>query len=335
MPPRIVRRNTRDVCDGPACDHQHHAQAIQHVRVFKDYSLSELREYIDWQPFFIAWELKGRFPDLLNSPTTGEAARKLWEEAQAMLDQIIAEKWLTASGVIGLFPAAQVNDDDIEVYRDESRSQVLTRLHTLRQQSEHREGVPHRALADFIAPKASGLHDYVGAFAVTTGLGCAERVAAFRKANDDYNAILLESLADRLAEAFAERLHQRVRKEFWAYAPDEQLDNQALIDERYIASGGGIRPAPGYAACPEHTEKGSLWQMLDVENNCGITLTESYAMWPGAAVSGWYFSHPQSQYFVLGRIDKDQVADYAERKGWTRQEAEKWLGSNLGYEPED
>ncbi|MFA5938998.1 MAG: methionine synthase [Sinimarinibacterium sp.] len=333
--PRMLLQQTKDVCEGPNCDHQHHAHAVQHVRVFKDYPLAELREYIDWQPFFIAWELKGRYPDLLNSPTTGEAARKLWEDAQAMLDRIIGENWLAANGVAGLFPAAQVDDDDIEVYADESRTQVLARLHNLRQQGEHRAGVPNRCLADYVAPKSAGLHDYVGAFAVTAGLGCAERVAAFRKANDDYSAILLESIADRFAEAFAERLHQRVRKEFWGYAPDEHLDNAALIDEKYIGTSGGIRPAPGYAACPEHSEKATLWQLLDVERSAGIQLTENYAMWPGAAVSGWYFSHPQAQYFVVGRINRDQVADYARRKNWTLAEAEKWLAPNLGYEPED
>ncbi len=329
--PRMLMQQTRDVCEGPACDHQHHAQAVQHVRVFKDYSLAELREYIDWQPFFTAWELKGRYPDLLNSPTIGEAARKLWDDAQAMLARLIDEKWLTASGVVGLFPAAQVGDDDIEVYADEQRTQPLARLHCLRQQTEHRAGVPNRCLADYVAPADAGLHDYVGAFAVTAGLGCAERVAAFRQANDDYSAILLESLADRLAEAFAERLHQRVRKEFWGYAADERLDNAALIEERYA----GIRPAPGYAACPEHSEKATLWQLLDVEGNAGIKLTENYAMWPGAAVSGWYFAHPQAQYFVVGRLNRDQVADYAARKHWTLAQAEKWLAPNLGYEPED
>jgi 5-methyltetrahydrofolate--homocysteine methyltransferase len=191
--------------------------------------------------------------------------------------------------------------------------------------------VPNRCLADFIAPRETGLHDYVGAFAVTAGLGCAERVAAFKKANDDYSAILLESLADRLAEAFAERLHERVRREFWGYAADEHLDNAALIDEKYR----GIRPAPGYAACPEHTEKATLWQLLDVERHTGITLTESMAMWPGASVSGWYYAHPEAQYFVLGRLAKDQVADYARRKGWDLATAERWLAPNLGYEPED
>jgi len=306
------------------------AAASRHVKVLRDYPIAELREYIDWQPFFISWELKGRFPDLLNNPASGETARKLYADANAMLDTIIAEKWLTANGVIGLFPANAVGDD-IEVYADESRSTVIQRLLCLRQQSEHRAGVPNRSLSDYIAPKSTGLHDYVGGFAVTAGLGSAERVIEFKKNNDDYNAILLESIADRLAEAFAERLHQRVRKEFWGHAPDEQLDSNALIDEKYK----GIRPAPGYPACPEHTEKGTLWQLLDVEANTGITLTESYAMWPGAAVSGWYFAHPDSQYFIVGRIQKDQVHDYARRKGWDLKTAEKWLAPNLAYEPED
>jgi 5-methyltetrahydrofolate--homocysteine methyltransferase len=247
-----------------------------------------------------------------------------------MLDRIIAEKWISANGVIGLFPANSIGDD-IEVYADESRGTVLKRLINLRQQSEHRAGVPNRSLGDYIAPKSSGVQDWIGGFAVTAGLGCHERVAAFKKANDDYNAILLESLADRLAEAFAERLHQRLRREWWGYAADEHLDNSALIDEKYQ----GIRPAPGYPACPEHSEKGTLWALLDAEKNTGIQLTESYAMWPAAAVSGWYFAHPDAQYFIVGRIQKDQVQDYATRKGWTLVEAEKWLAPNLAYEPED
>ena len=300
------------------------------VREFHDYDLAELREYIDWQPFFNAWEMKGRFPDILNNPASGEAARKLYDDAQSMLDTLIKEKWLTANGVIGFFPANAVGDD-IEVYTDDTRSTVLTTLRNLRQQGEHRDGIPNRSLGDFIAPKATGLADYVGAFAVTTGLGSADRVAEFKAANDDYNAILLESLADRLAEAFAERMHQRVRTEFWGYAADEDLDSDALIEERYA----GIRPAPGYPACPEHTEKATLWELMDVTERTGIELTESMAMWPGAAVSGWYFSHPQSQYFVVGRLAQDQVADYARRKGWTLVEAERWLAPNLGYNPED
>ena len=301
------------------------------MKTLIDYPLAELRGYIDWQPFFNAWEMRGRFPDILHNPTTGEAASRLYEDAQAMLDQLIAQRWLRASGVFGLFPANQVDGDDIEVYTDESRTAVRTTLHQLRQQTEGRDGAPRMSLADFVAPRSTGLHDYVGAFAVTAGLGSAERVAAFKKANDDYSAILLEALADRLAEAFAERLHERVRKEFWGYAPDERLDHDALIAEKYH----GIRPAPGYPACPEHTEKQTIWQLLDVEAATGIALTESMAMWPGAAVSGLYFSHPESQYFVLGRIGRDQVEDYAGRKGWTVDEAEKWLSPNLGYRTED
>ncbi|BBZ04063.1 5-methyltetrahydrofolate--homocysteine methyltransferase MetH [Mycolicibacterium chitae] len=300
------------------------------IREFLDYDLAELREFIDWQPFFNAWEMKGRFPDILNNPASGETARKLYDDAQQMLDTLIKEKWLTANGVIGFFPANAV-DDDIEVYTDESRTEVLTTLHNLRQQGEHRPGIPNRSLGDFVAPKHTGLADHVGAFAVTAGLGSQDKIMEFKADLDDYSAILLESLADRLAEAFAERLHQRVRMEFWGYQPDEQLDNDALIGEKYV----GIRPAPGYPACPEHTEKTTIWQLMDVERRTGIELTDSMAMWPGAAVSGWYFSHPQSQYFVVGRIAQDQVADYAKRKGWTLAEAERWLAPNLGYNPED
>ena len=303
------------------------------VREFGDYDFAELREYIDWQPFFNAWEMKGRFPDILNNPVSGETARKLYDDAQAMLDTMIKEKWLTANGVIGFFPANAVGSggEDVEVYTDDTRTKVMTTLHNLRQQGEHRDGIPNRSLGDFIAPKDTGLADYVGAFAVTTGLGSHAKIDEFKAANDDYSAILLESLADRLAEAFAERMHQRVRKEFWGFQPDEQLDNEALIGEKYV----GIRPAPGYPACPEHTEKMTIWDLMDVQKRTGIELTESMAMWPGAAVSGWYFSHPQSQYFVVGRLAQDQVADYAKRKGWTLAQAERWLGPNLGYNPED
>lgn len=300
------------------------------VRDFHEYDLAELREYIDWQPFFNAWEMKGRFPDILNNPATGETARKLYDDAQEMLDTLIKEKWLTANGVIGFFPANAVGDD-IEVYTDDTRTEVLATLHNLRQQGEHREGIPNRSQGDFIAPKETGLADYVGAFAVTAGLGSQDKIMEFKAALDDYSAILLESLADRLAEAFAERMHQRVRTEFWGYQPDEQLDNDALIAEKYV----GIRPAPGYPSCPEHTEKATLWKLMNVKERTGIELTDSMAMWPGAAVSGWYFSHPQSQYFVVGRVAQDQVADYAKRKGWTLKEAERWLSSNLSYNPED
>lgn len=302
----------------------------QFVRTFKDYPIAELRDYIDWGPFFLAWEMKGRFPDILNNPATGEAATRLYQDAQKMLDQIIDQKWLRANGVIGLFPANSVGDD-IEVYTDESRETVATTLHTLRQQGQHREGIPNRAMSDFVAPRDTGRSDHVGAFAVTAGLGSHDKVNEFKAAMDDYNAILLEALADRLAEAFAERMHERVRHDFWGYAPDEHLKNQDLIAEKYV----GIRPAPGYPACPDHTEKALLWDLLQVEQNTGMELTESMAMWPGASVSGWYFSHPQSQYFVVGRLGRDQVEDYAKRKGWTLAEAERWLSPNLGYLPED
>jgi 5-methyltetrahydrofolate--homocysteine methyltransferase len=300
------------------------------ITVLEDYPLAELRDYIDWQPFFNAWEMKGRFPDILNNPATGEAARRLYEDAQTMLDQIVEGGWLRANAVLGLFPANAVGDD-IEVYTDDTRTSVRATLCQLRQQGQHRDGVPNRSLADFVAPEETGLADHVGAFAVTAGLGSAERVAELKEALDDYSAILLESLADRLAEAFAERLHERVRTELWGYAAGEQLDGEALLDERYV----GIRPAPGYPACPDHTEKRKIWDLLDVEENTGIQLTESMAMWPGAAVSGWYFSHPQSQYFVVGRIAKDQVEDYAKRTGMTLAETERWLSPNLGYDPED
>jgi 5-methyltetrahydrofolate--homocysteine methyltransferase len=316
-------QQTRDVHTD---DYHAGSSPTQFVKTFREYPLAELRDYIDWQPFFNAWEMKGSYPDILNNPVSGEAARKLWEDAQKMLDSIIEGKWLTAAGVIGLFPANAVGDD-VEVYTDEKRTEVRATLHQLRQQSEHRAGVPHRSLADFVAPKDTGLRDYVGGFAVTAGLGSGDKIAEFKAALDDYSAILLESLADRLAEAFAERLHERVRTEFWGYQPDESLDAEALIKENYV----GIRPAPGYPACPEHTEKRTIWELLDVEANTGIELTESMAMWPGASVSGLYFSHPQSQYFVVGRLGRDQVEEYAKRKAWTVAEAERWLSPNLGY----
>jgi 5-methyltetrahydrofolate--homocysteine methyltransferase len=300
------------------------------VHRFDDYDIGELRDYIDWQPFFNAWEMKGKFPDILNNPSSGEAARRLYEDAQAMLDRVVAEQWLTARGVFGIFPAAASGDDTL-VFADDERTEVVARLHHLRQQGAHREGVPNKSLADFVAPHGTGAADHIGGFAVTAGIGLPERVKAFKDELDDYSAILLESLADRLAEAFAERLHQRVRTEFWGHEPDESLSGEDLIAERYT----GIRPAPGYPACPDHTEKRTLWELLDAEAAAGITLTESMAMWPGASVSGWYFSHPESQYFVVGRVGRDQVIDYAERKGWTLAEAERWLSPNLGYDPDD
>ncbi len=325
--PHLLLQQARDVSAATSGANPTHV--TQFTRVFRDYPVAELREYIDWQPFFAAWELKGRFPDLLNNPASGETARKLYADALTMLDRIEAERWLRPAGVIGLFPANSVGED-IEVYAAESRSEVRTVLHHLRQQGAHRDGIPNRSNADFVAPKSTGLRDYMGAFAVTAGVDLPARVAAFKADLDDYSAILLESLADRLAEAFAERLHQRVRREFWGYHPGERLGNEALIAEDYQ----GIRPAPGYPACPDHTEKALLWDLLDVEAATGMVLTESMAMWPGASVSGWYFAAPHAQYFVVGRLGRDQIAEYADRKGWTIAQAERWLSPNLGYDPE-
>ncbi len=328
MRPHLLAQQAADVWTGPPDDHWHRA-ATQFTRTWHEYPVAELRQYIDWTPFFSAWEIKGRYPDVLANPATGEAARRLLDDAEAMLDRIADEGWLTARGVVGLFPAASLGDD-IEIYADEARTTVLTTVHGLRQQGQHREGVPNRCLSDFVAPKESGVKDYLGAFAVTAGHGIEHRLAELRAELDDYSAILLESLADRLAEAFAERLHERVRRELWGYAADERMSGEELIAERYP----GIRPAPGYPACPDHTEKETLFRMLRAEEQTGIRLTESMAMWPGASVSGWYFGHPQSQYFVVGRLGRDQVEDYAARKGWTLAEAERWLAPNLGYDPE-
>ncbi len=297
------------------------------LRVFEDYFLDELRQYIDWTPFFRTWELAGRYPKIFDDEVVGSEARKLYDDAQAMLDRIIKEKWLAAKGVIGLFPANTINDDDIEIYQDDRRETVLTVIHTLRQQNQKPPGRHNLALADFVAPKESDVKDYIGGFAVTAGLGIDTFVAGYEKKHDDYNSILIKALADRLAEAFAEYLHERVRKEFWGYASDETLANDDLIKEKYR----GIRPAPGYPACPDHTEKRTLFSLLNVERNTQIELTESFAMLPAASVSGFYFSHPQSQYFGLGKINKDQVQDYARRKGMKLEIIERWLAPNLGY----
>ena len=297
------------------------------VYKLSNYPLNALVEFIDWSPFFSAWELSGRYPKILQDKVVGEEARKLFADAQSMLKKIIDEKWLTANAVFGLFPANTVNSDDIEIYTDETRSQVAMTWHNLRQQSRKPADIPNYCLADYIAPKDSKVNDYIGGFAVTTGVGIDARVAEFEKQNDDYNAILLKSLADRLAEAFAEHLHLRVRREFWGYAADEALDNDAMIAEKYR----GIRPAPGYPACPEHSEKGPLFELLQAPLNAGITITDNYAMLPTAAVSGFYFSHPEAKYFATGKVDKDQVADYAKRKGWTVEEAERWLAPVLSY----
>jgi 5-methyltetrahydrofolate--homocysteine methyltransferase len=292
-----------------------------------DMSLETLRPFIDWTPFFHAWQMKGSYPKILDDAEKGETARKLFADAQAMLDKVISEKWLTARGVFGLFPA-NAEGDDVILYRDEDRSHTLTAFHFLRQQQKKPDGRPNRCLSDFVAPVGRG-PDYLGAFAVTAGIGIESRVKAFEADHDDYSAIMLKALADRFAEAFAEYLHLKVRRESWGYAAGEGLDNEALIREEYK----GIRPAPGYPACPEHTEKGTLWQLMDVERRAGITITEHYAMWPAAAVSGLYFSHPQSHYFAVGRIDRDQAADYARRKGMELAEAERWLAPNLAYDP--
>jgi 5-methyltetrahydrofolate--homocysteine methyltransferase len=283
--------------------------------------------FIDWTPFFQTWELTGRYPAILSDELVGEAARNLWDDGQAMLKRIVAEKWLGASAVIGLYPANSVNADDIEIYSDESRTQVVMTLRNLRQQMVKPADRCNWCLADFIAPKESGVKDYIGAFAVTAGIGIDARVAEFEANYDDYNAILLKALADRLAEAFAEHMHWRVRRELWGYAKDETLSNEEVIDEKYR----GIRPAPGYPACPDHTEKRPLFELLDATKEAGITLTESYAMLPTAAVSGFYFSHPQSVYFAIGKVDRDQAEDYARRKGWSVDEAERWLAPVLNY----
>ena len=300
------------------------------VQIFNDYPLDELRQYIDWTPLFNAWELKGSYPKILDDPEKGEQARKLFNDAQDMFKRIIEEQWIQARAVIGLFPANSNGEDDVEVYADESRNKVLATFHFLRQQEEKPPGKPNRCLADFVAPKGLSIRDYIGVFAVTAGTGIDGKVAEFEAEHDDYNAIMLKAIADRLAEAFAERMHERVRKKFWGYAPDERLDNTALIREQYH----GIRPAPGYPACPEHTEKGVLWDLLKVEERAGISLTETFAMMPAASVSGIYFSHPESHYFAVGKINRDQVIDYAKRKGMSLESAERWLAPNLGYEPE-
>ncbi|MDX1592821.1 MAG: methionine synthase [Gammaproteobacteria bacterium] len=297
------------------------------VHVVDDITLADLVDRIDWTPFFLTWELGGRYPKILDDPEKGRMARGLFDDANEMLERIVAERWMTPRAVCGLFPANR-DGDDVVVWEDEGRTVERARFRFLRQQTPRRAGQPNLCLADFIAP--SGIPDYLGAFAVTSGAEVAERAAAYEAEHDDYRAILLKALADRLAEALAEHLHARVRREFWAYAPDEALDNEALIQEQYR----GIRPAPGYPACPEHTEKGELWRLLDVASRTGITLTESYAMEPPSSVSGFYFAHPESRYFTVGKIARDQVADYARRKGFDLATAERWLAPNLAYSPE-
>jgi len=297
------------------------------VKTFEDYDLEEISRYIDWTPFFYSWELKGKYPEILSDPEKGPEANKLFDDAKAMLTQIIDEKWLQAKALIGLYPANGVDHDDIEVYTDESRTEVLARFHNPRQQAEKKGDVPSMSLGDFVAPKETGLEDHLGFFAVTTGVGIEEHVKRFEADNDDYSSIMLKALADRLAEAFAELMHARVRREFWGYAANEDLKNEDLISEKY----DGIRPAPGYPANPDHTEKITMWDILPIEQEIGITLTESLAMNPAASVSGMYFGHPEAKYFGIGKITKDQVESLAERKGMKVEEVEKWLGPNLAY----
>ena len=298
------------------------------IKTFEDYPLAELADHIDWSPFFKAWELTGKFPKILDDEVVGKEARSLFADAQAMLKKIITEKWLQARAVIGIFPANSINDDDVELYTDDDRSEVRTVFHFLRQQMNRRREAANFCLGDYIAPKDSGVEDYIGAFAVTTGIGIEDKIEEFEADHDDYNSILLKALADRLAEAFAERMHERVRKEFWGFAPAENLSNAEMIKEEYR----GIRPAPGYPACPDHTEKRTLWQLIEPDLNAGITLTESFAMLPTAAVSGFYFSHPEARYFGTGKLARDQVKDYARRKGLNIEEAERWLSPVLGYD---
>jgi 5-methyltetrahydrofolate--homocysteine methyltransferase len=297
------------------------------VRVLDNFPLATLREFIDWTPFFHTWELKGVYPRILDDERQGEQARQLFTEANALLDRIIAENLITARGVYGFFPATAVGDD-VDLYTDSTRANVLERFHFLRQQMQKDASEPCRSLSDFIAPGGTGLSDYIGAFAVTSGIGLKDLCDGFRAQHDDYNAIMAEAIADRLAEAFAECLHKRVRDE-WGYGRAESLSVDELIHEKYR----GIRPAAGYPACPDHTEKGTLWRLLNAEANTGMQITESFAMWPGSSVSGLYFAHPESKYFSLGKIDHDQVADYAERKRLSVAEVERWLGQNLNYDP--
>lgn len=296
-------------------------------QVFKDYPIEEIRQYIDWTPFFNTWMLKGKYPVIFDNKVIGEEAKKLFDDAQMVLDQIIENDLLYANAVVGLYPANSVGDD-IEVYRNESREEVMTTFHMLRQQGKKAAGLPNLSLADFIAPKETGNTDYIGGFAVTAGIGIEPLIEKYEKDHDDYNAIMIKAVADRLAEAFAELMHEKVRKEIWRYAIDESFDNESLIKENYQ----GIRPAPGYPACPDHTEKELLFNLLEAEKHTGISLTESFAMYPAASVSGFYFMHKEAKYFGLGKIEKDQVQNYASRKGFSLEKIEKWLAPNLSYD---
>jgi 5-methyltetrahydrofolate--homocysteine methyltransferase len=297
-------------------------------RLFENFPISELCTRIDWSPFFIAWELKGRFPKILVHPKLGEEAKKLYQDAQKLLEHIIEKQALQAQGIIGFYPANSVGFDDIEIYADATRERPLAVIHSIRQQMHKTNEQFNYALADFVAPRESGIEDYIGLFAVTAGVGIDKLVKKFEDEHDDYQSIMSKALADRLAEAFAELMHEKVRQEFWGYAPDEKFSNEDLISEKYR----GIRPAPGYPACPDHTEKQTIFDLLKVTTQSEMRLTENFAMLPAATVSGYYFAHPQARYFGTGKIAKDQVMDYARRKGMDIKTAEKWLAPVLGYD---
>jgi 5-methyltetrahydrofolate--homocysteine methyltransferase len=297
------------------------------VREWIDFPLETLRQYIDWTPFFQTWMLSGRYPEILHDKTVGTEAQKLFADANRMLDEVIKARSLKANAVAAFYPANSTETDDVNLYPSETDTTPFTQLHFLRQQNKKAPGLPNFCLSDFIAPESSGKRDYIGLFAVTAGIGLETLTEKYKRVHDDYAEIMVKALADRLAEAFAEYLHERVRRELWAYAPHEQLSNADLIAEKYR----GIRPAPGYPACPDHTEKRTLFELLQAEKTAGILLTESYAMYPAASVSGYYFAHPAAKYFGLGKIGKDQIEEYAARKGMTTQEVEKWLAPNLNY----
>jgi 5-methyltetrahydrofolate--homocysteine methyltransferase len=327
----VVRTYPEAIQSGPKFDWGNYTPAkpsFTGVKVFDGYPLEELVERIDWTPFFISWDLVGKFPRILEDDVVGEAATNLYNDAQALLKKIIDEKLLTARAVVGFWPANSVNADDIAVYADDSRGSELARLHHIRQQAQKPGNTrPNTSLADFIAPDDTGVEDYIGGFVTTAGIGAEALAKSYEDAHDDYSSIMVKALADRLAEAFAEHMHEKVRRELWGYAPDEQFSNEELIKEAYT----GIRPAPGYPACPDHSEKATLFKLLDAEARIGVELTEHFAMYPAAAVSGWYFSHPESRYFNTGKIQKDQVESLAQRKGMSVTELERWLQPVLDY----
>jgi 5-methyltetrahydrofolate--homocysteine methyltransferase len=327
--PKSKRLDYSQACErAPQIDWSHYLPPKPEFigsKVLRDYPLQELVDTIDWTPFFITWELAGKYPNILSDEKVGQAATQLFEDAQAMLKRILDEHWLSANAVLGFWPAARVGSDDIAVYADETRDEPLATLHHLRQQNVKPNGQPNLSLADYVAPREANIADYVGGFVVTTGIGLEEKVAQFEADHDDYNAILLKALADRLAESFAEHLHKKVRTEFWGYARDEQLANEDLIRERYV----GVRPAPGYPACPDHTEKRTLFDLLQAEEATGVELTSHFAMTPAASVSGFYYSHPDARYFAIGKIGRDQLESLAQRKGIPAEEMERWLRPNL------